>query len=183
MGFVDDVRRAAEKCARRINESGAKEIVVLDANSARMFKQQYEEWGILLSGTVVTATACFARLIAEGKLSPRKWPLSATFQDDPALTRELDETEPVREIVRALGIDLREMFLNRKRVKSCGTTLMGEYAPRLVQLTGEGRWADILRAKVPVLLTATPDSYCVMKKTAPGGVEVEDIFVALERSC
>jgi Fe-S oxidoreductase len=183
MGFVDDVRRAAEKCARRINESGAKELVVLDANSARMFKQQYAEWGIRLCGAVVTATAYFARLIAEGRLSPRKTSLSATFQDDSTLTRELDETEPVREIMRALGVDLKEMFLNRKRVKSGGTVLMNEYAPRLVQLTGEGRWADVLRAGVPVLLTATPDSYYAMKETAPGGMEVKDVFVLLEENC
>jgi Fe-S oxidoreductase len=182
-GFVDDVRKAAEECAWRINNSGAKQIVVLDANSARMFKQQYEEWGIRLCGAVLTATAYFAKLLAEGKLSPRKVSLSATFQDDSTLTRELDETEPVREIIRALGIELREMFLNRKRVKSGGTALMDEYAPRLVRLTGEGRWADALRAKVPVLLTATPDSYYVMKKTAPDGMEVQDVFVLLEQNC
>jgi Fe-S oxidoreductase len=183
VGFVDDVRGVAEKCAQRINDSGAKEIVVLDANSARMFKQQYEEWGIRLSGAVFTATAYFAKLIAEGKLSPRKVSLAATFQDDSTLTRELDETEPVRDIMRALGIGLKEMFLNRKRVKSGGTALLNEYAPRLTQLTGEGRWADVLRAKVPVLLTATPDSYYVMKKTAPDGVEVRDVFVVLEQNC
>ena len=183
VGFVEDVRVVAEKCAQRINETGAKTIVVLDANSARMFKQQYAEWGIRLCGTVVTAQACFAGLIAEGRLSPRKVSLSATFQDDSTLTRELDETEPAREILRALGIELKEMFLNRKRVKSGGTVLMDEYAPRLVQLTGEGRWADILRAKVPTLLTATPDCYYVMKKTAPGGMEVKDVFVLLEENC
>jgi Fe-S oxidoreductase len=183
VGFVDDVRKVAEKCAQRINDSGAKEIVVLDANSARMFKQQYEEWGIRLPGTALTATAYFAKLIAEGKLSPRKASLVATFQDDSTLTRELDETEPVREIMRALGIELKEMFLNRKRVKSGGTALLNEYAPRLVQLTGEGRWADILRTKAPLLLTATPDSYYVMKKTAPDGVEVKDVFVVLEQNC
>jgi Fe-S oxidoreductase len=183
VGFVDDVRKVAEKCAQRINDTRAKEIVVLDANSARMFKQQYEEWGIRLHGTAVTATAYFARLIAEGKLSPRKISLSATFQDDSTLTRELDETEPARDILRALGIEIREMFLNRKRVKSGGTVLMNEYAPRLIQLTGEGRWADVLRAKVPILLTATPDSYYVMKKTAPDGMETKDVFVLLEQNC
>jgi Fe-S oxidoreductase len=183
VGFVDDVRKVAEKCAQRINDTGAKEIVVLDANSARIFKQQYEEWGIRLSGTVVTATAYFAKLVAAGKLSPRKVSLSATFQDDSTLTRELDETEPVRDILKALGVELKEMFLNRKQVKSGGTVLLNEYAPRLTQLAGEGRWADVLRAKVPVLLTATPDSYYVMTKTAPGGVEIKDVFVLLEQNC
>jgi Fe-S oxidoreductase len=183
VGFVDDVRLVAGKCARRIEETGAREIVVLDANSARMFKQQYAEWGIRLCGAVVTATAYFAGLIAEGKLSPRQTPLSATFQDDSTLTRELDETEPVREIMRALGIELKEMFLNRKRVKSGGTVLMNEYAPRLIRLTGEGRWADVLRAGVPTLLTATPDSYYVMKETAPGKMEVKDVLVLLEENC
>jgi Fe-S oxidoreductase len=183
VGFVDEVRIVAEKCARRINETGAKEIVALDANSARMFKQQYAEWGIRLCGAVVTATAYFAGLIAEGKLSPRQTPLAATFQDDSALTRELDETEPAREIMRALGIELKEMFLNRKQVKSGGSVLMHEYAPRLVRLAGEGRWADVLRAKAPTLLTATPDSYYIMKKTAPGEMEVKDVFVLLAENC
>ncbi len=183
IGFVDDVRQAAAKCAAGIKGTGAREIVALDPPSARIFKQRYEEWGLEPDGAVVTATAYAARLLKEGKLKPRPVDLAATFQDDSILTRELDETEAPREIMAALGIRLKEMFLNRKRVKNGGTVLMNEYAPRLTQLTGQGRWADALRSKTPILLGATPDTYYVMKKTEPEGMRLEDLFVLLEANC
>lgn len=179
IGFVDDVRQVARKCAEAVNGTGAKTIVVLDPNSARLFKQQCAGWGIPFAGEIVTATAFVAGLLRDKKLSPRPVALAATFQDDFALTRELDETEAPREIMAALGIDLKEMFLNRKRVKSGGTALMHEYAPRLTKLTGEGRWADALRTAAPVLLTATPDTLYVMRETVPDGMEIQDLFVLL----
>jgi Fe-S oxidoreductase len=183
IGFVDDVRQVAVKCAEQIAGTGAREIVVLDPLAARMFKHQYEEWGIKLGGKVATATAYVAGLIAGKKLTPRTVSLSATYQDDSTLTRELEELEPPREIMAALGVTLKEMYLNRKMVKSGGTVLMNEYAPRLTALTGEGRWDDVVRSKMPVLLSATPDVYYVMRKTKPDGVEMKDLFVLLAENC
>lgn len=183
IGFVDDVRAVSAKCAAAINATGAKEIVVLDPLAARVFKQQYPEWGVVLNGTVATATAFVAGLLRDGKLKPRQAKLAATFQDDSTLTRELDETEAPREIMAALGVSVKEMFLNRKRVKNGGTLLLNEYSPRLTALTGEGRWADALRAKVPTLLTASPDVLYVLKKTKPEEMELRDLFVLLNDNC
>ncbi|MCC8193866.1 MAG: (Fe-S)-binding protein [Deltaproteobacteria bacterium] len=180
IGFVDEVREAGRQCAQAVNGADAETIVVLDPNAARMFTQQYAEWGIGLKGNVVTATRFAADLLREKKLVPRSVRLSATFQDDPVLTRELDETEPPREILAALGVDLREMFLNRTRVKSGGTALLHEYAPRIAALTGEGRWADALRTGASALLTATPDTFYVMRGTRPDSMRIQDIFVLLE---
>ncbi|MDR1828315.1 MAG: (Fe-S)-binding protein [Methylobacteriaceae bacterium] len=182
MGFVEDVRQVAQKCAAAITASGAATLVVLDAHSARMFKQQYAEWGIALPAAVVTATDYVAGLLRDGRLSAKAAGVAATFQDDSALSRELDETETPREIIAAMGIDLKEMFLNRKRVKSGGTVLLMEYAPRLGQLAGEGRWLDAQRAGVPVLLTSTPDSFVVMRETQPETMTTTDIFVLLEQN-
>ncbi len=182
IGFVDDVRTVAKQCAAAITATGAKTLIVLDPVSARMFKQQYGEWNIELP-QVVTATAYVASLVTDKKLRPRSVDLAATYQDDSTLTRELDETEAPREIIAGLGVTLKEMFLNRKRVKNGGTVLVNEYAPRLTTLTGQGRWKDALRAKVPVLLTATPDTYYVMEKTTPPEMRLQDIFVLLDENC
>ncbi|MCL2000785.1 MAG: (Fe-S)-binding protein [Planctomycetes bacterium] len=183
IGFVDEVRQVAAKCVSRFNECGAKEIIVLDPASARLFKQRCEEWGLKLRAGVISGTAYIARLLKDEKLRPHIIDLSATFQDDSILTRELDETEAPREIMAALGINLKEMFLNRKQVKSCGSVLAHESMPRLTQLTGQARWADALRTGRPVLLTASPDVYYVMKKTQPEGMKLQDLFVLLEQNC
>lgn len=179
-GFVDEVRRTARECAAAVAATGAGTLVCLDAAAARMMRQQYGEWGVSSGAEPVTATAYVAGLIRDGKLAPKAASLSATFQDDSALTRELDETEAPREIMAALGVSVKEMFLNRKRVKSGGTALLNEYAPRLAELAAKGRWADALRSKTPVLLTATPDTLHVMRKTAPDGMAVRDLFVLLD---
>ncbi len=183
IGFVDDVRLVAEKCASRIKASGAKQIVALDPGSARIFLHQYPAWGLELGGTVLTATAYVAGLIREKKIPLRDTGLEATYQDDSVLTRELDETEAPREIMAALGVRVKEMFLNGKKVKSGGTVLLKEYAPRLVELTSEGRWEDALRAGVPVLLGATPDVHYVLEGTAPASMQLHNLFTLLDANC
>ena len=183
IGFVDDVRRLACATAEQIKAAGAETLVVLDPSDARMFKHQYTEWDCAPAPEIVTATSFIAGLIADGKLKPKKMDMTVTYHDPCRLARDLDEYEPAREIIAAMGLSLHEMFLNRRMTKCCGGEVLRSHAPHLTELTGEGRWADASRTGAGTVLTACPGCLDVLGKNIPDGMEIVDLFALLAEAC
>ncbi len=184
IGYVDDVRLIAKETAKQINAANSNKVVVLDPHCARIFKQEYGEWNCNITSDVVTITTFIAELIKNGKLKPKKLKTKkVTFHDPCKLGRDLEETEPAREIMRAMGLDFKEMFLNGKMTKCCGGVIVNEHSPNLSKLTAEGRWQDVERAGADLLLTACPGCLEVMKKETPVDKQVEDIFILLAQLC
>ncbi|MDY3868014.1 MAG: (Fe-S)-binding protein [Pyramidobacter sp.] len=182
IGFVDEVRRQALKVSCAIDGCGARTIVVLDPIDARIIKHEYAEWNCAPRAEVLTATAYFASLVAEGKLQPAKNDVVCSIHDTGALCRDLDESAPVRALVEALGMKNVEMFRNRALAKSCGGALLRQYAPELSALTVEGRWEDLLRTDARLLVTEAPGSYAALKSGMPKNCQIEDIFVLLDKA-
>ena len=185
IGFVEEVRVQAAACAGQLDGAGAKTVIVLDPIDARMMRQQYSEWNCAPRAEIVTATSYIAGLIREGKLKPSIAPASeaVTCHDPSALARDLDETQPVREIIAAMGLDLKEMFLHKRLTRSSGGALMNEYAPEIVKLTARARIEDARRLGIHTMITASPNSFSVLSEYAPSDVRVQDIFGLLDGRC
>ncbi|NLW07092.1 MAG: (Fe-S)-binding protein [Clostridia bacterium] len=184
IGYVQEVVDSAKQLAEQINATKADKIVVLDPSCARVFKQEYPRWGCDLKGEVLTATAFIAQLIREKRLLPDKLSIAnATFHDPCKLARDLDEVLPAREIIAAMGIEIKEMFLNKKMSKCCGTELLSQYSPVTGRLIAQRRWDDAVRCGAEVMITACPGCYDVLKSNAPEGKTVEDLFVLLAEAC
>ncbi|MGE4486084.1 MAG: (Fe-S)-binding protein, partial [Oscillospiraceae bacterium] len=183
IGYVDEVRQIAKKSFEAMAESGAKTIVVLDPSCASFMKRQCAEWGILPESEIVTATAYFANLIADGKLSPKKLGGKAAFHDPCRLSRDLDETEPARDIIKAMGIELNELFLNRKLTKCCSGPVLRETYPEISALMASARWADVGTAGVKRLITACPGCAAILGGSVPAGAEQFDLFALLDTAC
>lgn len=183
IGFVEEVRAQARDCADAINASGAKTVVVLDSYDAATMKQRYPEWDCPIQADVLTATAFIAKLIEEEKLIPKKTAGEVTYHDDTRLARDLDEHEPVRNIIKAMGLNLHEMFLNRRMAKCCGSEIFKAYAPGLAAQTSEGRWEDISRTGVDTLVVVSPQVMNVMGVNIPSGKQRKDLFDLLNRVC
>lgn len=180
LGYVEEARQAAANCARSINQTGAKTLVVLDSYDAAAFKHEYKEWGIELTAEVVTATAYIADLVAQGKLAITKQEGKVTFHDGSRLARDLDEHEPSRAVIEAMGFELSEMFLNRRLSKCCGTSLFAEYSPTLATMVAQGRWADAQRTDAKMLLSSCPQSYLALSRAVPEGYVLKDLFMLLD---
>ncbi|MDD3214640.1 MAG: (Fe-S)-binding protein, partial [Eubacteriales bacterium] len=150
IGYVEDVRVQAKKAADAIAATGAKKLVVLDSYDATFFLHEYKSWGIELPETV-TATAYVDELIKTGKLTPKKETLVVTYHDGSRLARDLDEHQPARDILAAMGCELREMFQNRRLSRDCGSALMGRYLPELAKQIAAGRWEDAKRTGAKTL--------------------------------
>jgi hypothetical protein len=95
-------------------------------------KREYKEWGISQNYTVVTFTEFIASLIKDGKLSPEKSEYVFTPQDSPLLARDLEETQPLRDILSACG-DICEMLLNKSYTMLAGNFIMAEYLPDVIR--------------------------------------------------
>jgi len=183
MGHVEDVRNRASFCMERLSGIGAKTVVVLDPTDCAFFKHECAEWGILPNLEFVTATEYMWNLIKDAKIVPGKKEFSATYHDPCRLARDLEETEPARKIMEAMGIKLKEMFLNRKLTKCCGGALLHQNYPEMSKTVTEGRWGDVSWAGEKMLVTACPACAVHFQDTVPKGMESEDLFILLNSVC
>ena len=182
MGFTGDVQAMAAAAAEKIAASGAKRIVALNPADAVIFRDEYSKWGLLNGIEVVTATAFFAELIEAGKLSPKAEAMVASIQEPVKLTRGLSEEEPLKDIAKAAGIELKELFLHGKLSRCIGTVPFDVYAPEVVKEMVAVRCADAQRLGSKAIVTASPDDYYLMSKYAVG-VKICDIFEILNKIC
>lgn len=183
MGYVDEVRKKAVACMDKIVSSKAEVVIVLDPSDCAFFKHVCGEWGILPEIEFITATEYMWNLIEEGKVVPKKIKQAATYHDPCRLARDLEETEPARKIIGAMGIELNEMFLNRKLTKCCGGALMRENYNEISDKIAKARWMDASSAGQNMLITACPCCAVNFGKTVPEGMKAEDIFILLNSVC
>lgn len=182
IGFVDEVRLHAKSFLDSVKNTGAKKIVVLDPSDASFLLHECTEWGIFPDCEIVTATSYVAALVREKKLKPRNIDVGiATFHDPCRLARDLDETEPAREIIASMGIKLKEMISNRKLTKCCGSMLLHETYPDIGRKTALERIKDAKYIKADLMITACP--VCQERFQGAGGISVENIFSLLLQSC
>lgn len=144
-------------------------------------RHEYNEWGIELP-ELVTATTFVDELIAAGKLHPRKKGVVVSYHDGSRLARDLDEHQPARNILQAMGCELHEMWQNRRLAKCCGSAVFGCMLPELRRKIAENRWNDILRTDARIMVAACPQSTEALSETTPAGCAYFDIFVLLN-SC
>lgn len=180
IGYTDEVRQIAKACAGRIMESGAKTIVILDPSDARFIKQQWGEWGIEYAAEAVTATSFLAKLLEEGKLSLK--PLfyqNVTYHDPCRLARDLAETDEARKLIKALGISLKEMFLNGKLTKCCSGAVFNHTNPNMSRELVHARWKDAAEVGASMVVTACPACHYIMGGNVPEGSFLRDLYSLL----
>ena len=179
LGFVEDVRAQAARAAEAIRLSGAKRVIVLDSYDAACMRHEYPEWGIDLP-EIMTATAFVDGLIREGRLTPRKTEGVITYHDGSRLARDLDELEPARNILRAMGYDIHEMWQHGRLAKCCGSAVARQYMPDICRRVAENRWNDVRRTDAKLLTAACPQSTEALAATVPDGYAYQDLFVLLD---
>ena len=175
---ANETKEVMNNCAKAIN--GFKTVVAYDPQDAKVFKREYKEWGIDVKAEVVTFTAFLAELIKDGKLAVKNTGLELTPQDSPLLARDLEETEPVREILSACG-SVNEMLLNRKDTMLAGHLIMNEYMPSVIEKVAENRWINAKNANAKVLVTASPAEHIMLSKTKPEDIELMKVEEVIEK--
>lgn len=169
IGAAAETKQVMENCAKILSKY--KKVICYDPADAKVMKREYKEWGIDLTAEIVTFTEFVAELIKEGKLNIKKSDLVFTPQDSPLLARDLEETEPVREILSACG-EVREMLLNREHTMLAGHYVMNQYMPDVIDKVAENRWINAENVDAKILVTQSPAEYESLLKTKPEGIEL-----------
>lgn len=169
IGAAAETKAVMENCAEKISEF--KTVICYDPADAKVMKREYKEWGVNLSCEVKTYTEFVAGLIRDGKLNIKKSNLVFTPQDSPLLARDLEETEPLREILSSCG-EVREMLLNGKYTMLAGNVLMNEYMPDVMKKVAENRWINAENANAEILVVTSTAEYLTLAETKPDGIEL-----------
>ncbi|MBR5155975.1 MAG: (Fe-S)-binding protein [Clostridia bacterium] len=176
LGAAAETKAVMENCAKVL--SNYKKVVCYDPADAKVMKREYKEWGIDLKAEVVTFTEFVAGLIKDGKLNVKNSGIEFTPQDSPLLARDLEETEPVREILSACG-SIREMLLNRNYTMLAGNLIMNEYMPQVMETVAANRWTNAKNVDAKVLVTTSPAEYILLAATKPEDMELMTIEEAV----
>ena len=172
VGAAAETKQVMEACAKVLNNY--KKVVCYDPADAKVMLREYKEWGIDLKAEVVTFTAFLAELIKDKKLTLKNSGLEFTPQDSPILARDLEETEPVREILSACG-NVNEMLLNKEHTMLAGNLIMNEYMPKVMEDVAANRWINAKNANAKVLVTVSPAEYAILSKTKPEDIELKKL--------
>lgn len=169
IGAAAETKAVMESCAKVLSKY--KKVICYDPADAKVMMREYKEWGIDLKPEVVTFTAFVAELIKDKKLTVKNSGLTFTPQDSPLLARDLEETEPVREILSACG-EVKEMLLNREHTMLAGNLIMNEYMPDVINKVAKNRWFNAENADAKILVTTSTAEYVMLSAVKPEGIEL-----------
>ena len=178
IGAAAETKAVMENCASVLN--GYKKVVCYDPADAKVMLREYKEWGIEVKAEVVTFTAFVAELIKDGKLLVKKSDAVFTPQDSPLLARDLEEVQPMRDVLSACG-ELNEMLLNREHTQLAGNLIMNTYMPAVMEQVAKNRWINATNMGAKAVVTACPAEYMLLSKTKPEGVELLKLEEAVLR--
>jgi len=176
IGAAAETKAVMENCAKVLNNY--KKVICYDPQDAKVMMREYKEWGIELKCEVVTFTKFVSDLIKDGRLNVKKTDLVFTPQDSPILARDLEETEPVRDILSAIGT-VKEMLLNRQYTMLAGNLIMNEYMPNVITKVAENRWINAKNADAKILVTTSFAEYTKLNETKPEGIELMKLEEAI----
>lgn len=176
IGAANETKAQMDACAKALGEY--KTVVLYDPNDAKAIKQLYKEYGIEVAADVVTYTSFVAGLIKDGKLEAKNSGKAVVFQDPYQLSRDLEETEEAREIVKAYA-KLDEMLLNRAETVWAGNILMAQYMPEVIKLVAKRRIFNATSVGAKAIVTACVAEYVSLKAVAEDVeiISLEDLIL------
>lgn len=172
IGAADETKKQMEAAAAAFNDY--KTVVIYDPNDAKAIKQLYKEYSIEVKAETKTYTSFVASLIKNGNLKAVNKGKTVVFQDPYQLSRDLDETEEPRDIIKAFAT-LHEMLLNRKETVWAGNLLMAEYLPDVINEVSARRLYNVESIGEKAIVTACVSEYAALKSVNQDKIEVLSI--------
>ncbi len=169
---ADETKAQMAECAKVLNNY--KTVIAYDPQDALVLKRTYAEFGIELNCEVVTFTTVLADALKNGALKVAKTDKALSYQDPFQLSRDLLETEPAREVVKACG-NLTEMLCFGKATIWAGNILMASWIPEVMEAVAANRITNAKNMGAKAIVTASVSEYVSLKKVAQNDVEIISI--------
>lgn len=176
VGAAAETKTLFETCAKTLN--GFKTVVCYDPADAKVFRREYKERGVETSFAILTFTEYLGIMLSNK--SVKKSDLVFTPQDSAILARDLEETQPIRDILEKIGA-VKEMLLNRRDTMLAGNLIMNEYMPAVMERVAADRWINAKNVGAKIVVTESPAEYALLKETEPAGLDVLSLEEAIEK--
>jgi len=187
LGFREATGSLAKAFLAAVEKSGAKSVVFLQADDARMIAKEYETLGLPAPGwKMLTLPEYLLGLLEAKKPSfAKKDPLTVTYHDPGGLGRELRLFEAPRKIINMVpGVTLVEMGLNRDTAPDCGYGAGMELSHPEISRGMIGRlFVHAASAGAAVLVSGDPvclEMATTFKKDLQETVETQDLSLFLD---
>ncbi len=170
-----------EECGReidsRIRQFGIKQVIVYNPETLSVLKR-YSRSGV----SFISITRFCAEMLKTKRPKKLKLP-TVTYQDPCHLGRYAKEYAAPREIMKALGLTLQEMWRTTHNSLCCGAgggVLANNAA--LAKKYAANRWHEAQATGAKVMITACPYCFANLSGTAPKQFKVMDITALVAKA-
>lgn len=164
-GDMEGFRRASLRMKAEIETKQVRRIVVDCPTCIKMMTEIYRETGVGLDAEIVHTTQFIEALLKQGKLGFSKENRTVTFHDPCILSYDLAIAGVPREIITALGFNLKEPAYSREHTHCCGAAYgakIGDH--RLKDAVTSMRVNELRNTAADIYVTACPTCKSVLSE-------------------
>ena len=179
LGDFNHAAEQAKTVAKRIADSGAREVVLLDPDCFRMFTTRFARFGAPLPAGVKVVHV--SEWLSQ-RVEAEKWPLnkrgeSFTYHDPSSLARFTGLHEPARAVLGSIfGQAPLEMLGDRAKAFCCGEGGgMVLTNPEIAREAAARRYEQARTTGADLLITSSPASASLLSQVKTGGPIVKDL--------
>lgn len=156
-GDMEGFEKAARKMKERIEDMKLRKLIVDCPTCVKMMTEVYKETGVDLDVKIVHTVDFLDSLLKEGKLKLGRATGSVTYHDPCILANDMGITAAPREIIRALGYEMREPVYSGNDTHCCGGVRGGKIGDgRVSDKVSSMRIGELKETAADVYVTACP---------------------------
>jgi Fe-S oxidoreductase len=164
-GDMEGFRQASLRMKSEIEKKRLRKIVVDCPTCLKMMTQTYKEAGVNLDVELIHTTQFIEALLKEWKLGIKKANKTVTFHDPCILANDLNITTAPREVITALGFNLKEPVYSLEHTHCCGAAYgakIGDH--RLKDAVTSMRVDELRNTAADIYVTACPTCKSVLSE-------------------
>jgi Fe-S oxidoreductase len=190
LGDVELAKAQVEAMTLAICRTGAKRLVVLDADCYRFFQLRSRRFGVQWPEgfEILHSSEWLAHLVSARRLAlqaPSELAgKTAAYHDPCGLARFTRVIDPPRLVLSAIaGLKTEEFARSREKAGCCGAggALLHTY-PDLAKEISARRWQEARDVRAEVIVSASPSCEQTLERSGDGDVPVLDLLEVVARS-
>lgn len=169
-GYQEELKNCTSEIDAKFAQHGIKKVIVYNPESLSVLKR-FSQSGV----EFIAITRLYAEMLKRKKSRKVRLP-AVTYQDPCHLGRYAKEYVSPREVIAALGLDLKEMWRSGENSLCCGAGGgVLAYNPALARTYVSKRWQEAKATGAKMIITACPNCYANIKRSKPRDFKVMDI--------
>jgi heterodisulfide reductase subunit D len=162
-GDTKGFKKVARKMKGEIEKRGLKKVITMCPNCLKMMREAYPEVGVELNVELAHTTEFLAALLRETKIKVKRAKGTATYHDPCILVNDMGITADPREVLGALGYEIREPVYTKEDTHCCGGPTGGRIGfSKLTDQVKSMRISELRETAADVYVSACPSCKAVL---------------------